>query len=344
MKKILVSVSIIAAVAAVVVGATTAFFSDTETSVGNTFTAGAIDLTIDSHATYNGQSWATSTWELKDLNPTSDKFFNFTDVKPGDSGENTISLHVLNNDAWVCAAVSNLANAENGCTEPESDVNSGNDKTCGNPGVGEGELQNNLVFTIWKDDGVSPTSPEGKCDNIHQPNEPILLSGHPVNGVLPVYDSTTGGGPLAGGQTSCLGVAWNLPAATGNEVQTDSMTGDISFNVVQSRNNADFRCIPPKPITRVDRTQTGFGDGGWAGWSCPAGTHAVGGGIDSSDHPVGGNGVAAPSAPAVDGFNYPVYPHYTYSSGAGETGYVVHDFPGDGFGNTISFHVDCQDN
>ena len=46
MKKILISLSIIAAVAAVVVYGTTAFFSDTETAIGNTFSAGTIDKAI----------------------------------------------------------------------------------------------------------------------------------------------------------------------------------------------------------------------------------------------------------------------------------------------------------
>ena len=50
MKKIILSLSVIAVAAAVVVGATTAFFSDTETSTGNTFTAGSIDLKIDNSA------------------------------------------------------------------------------------------------------------------------------------------------------------------------------------------------------------------------------------------------------------------------------------------------------
>ncbi len=100
MKKILISVSIIAGVAAIVVGATTAFFSDTETSTGNTFTAGAIDLTVDSQASYNGQSVAEATWTATDLG-AEHKFFNFADVKPGDSGENTISLHVNDKDAWL---------------------------------------------------------------------------------------------------------------------------------------------------------------------------------------------------------------------------------------------------
>lgn len=117
--------------------------------------------------------------------------------------------------------------------------------------------------------------------------------------------------------------------------------GDIEFYAVQSRNNVDFRCVQPE-ITRIDREQIGFGDGGWAGWSCPAGTTAVGGGIVSSLHPVGGHGVAAPSAPAVGGFNYPTYPHYVY--GSGETGYVVYDLSDGTGGNVISFYVNCQTN
>ena len=38
----------------VISGATGAFFSDTETSQGNTFTAGAIDLLVDNESYYNG--------------------------------------------------------------------------------------------------------------------------------------------------------------------------------------------------------------------------------------------------------------------------------------------------
>ncbi|HMB65929.1 MAG TPA: TasA family protein, partial [Patescibacteria group bacterium] len=47
MKKILLSLSVIVAVAAVAVGATTAYFSDQAVSEGNTFSAGTLDLEID---------------------------------------------------------------------------------------------------------------------------------------------------------------------------------------------------------------------------------------------------------------------------------------------------------
>jgi len=47
MKKILLSIATLGVAGAVVIGGTTAIFSDSEVSTGNTFTAGAIDLQID---------------------------------------------------------------------------------------------------------------------------------------------------------------------------------------------------------------------------------------------------------------------------------------------------------
>lgn len=44
MKKILMSLTTISAMAALVIDATSAYFSDSETSTGNTFIAGTIDL------------------------------------------------------------------------------------------------------------------------------------------------------------------------------------------------------------------------------------------------------------------------------------------------------------
>lgn len=46
-KKILISLSVIGIVAAIAIGGTIAYFNDTETSTGNIFTAGALDLKVD---------------------------------------------------------------------------------------------------------------------------------------------------------------------------------------------------------------------------------------------------------------------------------------------------------
>ena len=54
MKKILISTSIIGVVAAAVIGITVAYFNDTETSTGNIFVAGDLDLKVDhKYAMYN---------------------------------------------------------------------------------------------------------------------------------------------------------------------------------------------------------------------------------------------------------------------------------------------------
>ena len=98
------------------------FFSDTETSTGNTFTAGAIDLTVDNESYVTGpdgelMASPNTSWELDDL--TGQLFFNFSDLKPGDIGEDTISLHVDSNDAYLCSAVQITDDSDQSCTEPE---------------------------------------------------------------------------------------------------------------------------------------------------------------------------------------------------------------------------------
>jgi predicted ribosomally synthesized peptide with SipW-like signal peptide len=47
MKKILLSLATIGVVGAIAAGATSAYFNDTETSVGNVFTAGTVDISVD---------------------------------------------------------------------------------------------------------------------------------------------------------------------------------------------------------------------------------------------------------------------------------------------------------
>jgi len=65
MKKILLSLGTLAVVGAIVAGATIAFYNDTETSTGNIFTAGSIDLKVDHLAqTYNGDDCETCSLSL----------------------------------------------------------------------------------------------------------------------------------------------------------------------------------------------------------------------------------------------------------------------------------------
>ena len=276
MKKILLSLSLIVFIGIVVAGATGAFFSDTETSTGNTFTAGAIDLKVDSEQHYNGNVcvaddgdgfiWegdadypvagteCDGTWEGTDLGAQT--FFNLTDVKPGDSGENTISLHVLNNDAWACVDVNLTKNNDNSSTEPELESGDVAENLSDDM---DGELAQNVYFTAWGDDG----------DNIWEVNEPPLFSNisGPASDVLggetyALADSVTNNGAvMTGDSTRYIGLAWCMGTQTvnqsgntitcdgasmGNGTQTDSMEASIAFRVEQARNNDQFVCSRPE--------------------------------------------------------------------------------------------------
>ncbi|MBI2034556.1 MAG: hypothetical protein HYT11_02365 [Candidatus Levybacteria bacterium] len=273
--KILLSGATIIAAAALVIGGTFAFFSDSETSTGNTFTAGAIDLQIDntSYATdpetgLLAFSQGTS-WELSDL--TIQKFFNFTDLKPGDIGEDTISVHVNNNDAWLCAAARVTDNSDQTCTEPET----ADDPSCGTGNSStNGDLADEVNFAFWKDDGDNVfENTQGVSGNA----ETLFLSG-PISGLgaqgqIALSDSSNtgpfGNTPVPGGSTSNIGKAWCFgtltPVTTANDAnadpvtrgstgftcngsgvdnaaQTDKVMGDLQFYATQSRNNDDFTC------------------------------------------------------------------------------------------------------
>src|SRR3989344_5752727 len=187
MKKILLSLSMIVFVGAVVIGATGAFFSDTETSTGNTFTAGAIDLGVDNHSYYNGRLNEGTTWRVDyDISDEGGRqFFNFSDLKPGNWGEDTISLHVNNNDSYLCADVTLTSNNDNDVTEPEDDEALENDTPSTDPDDDpwDGELANHIKWYWWADDGdnVFECVMEGdqgdeEC-NSQVPGSETLLSG-----------------------------------------------------------------------------------------------------------------------------------------------------------------------
>jgi len=278
MKKILLSLSILAFVGVVVVGATGAWFTNTETSQGNTFTAGIIDLKVDndSYVTNSeGQlvrSESTS-WDPSDL--LGKYFFKFSDLKPGDVGEDTISLHVQNNPAWACLDITVTETPENGQTTPELLVDS-------TAGVNEGELQNELNFVFWKDDGDNVLETD-EVNSIFWQDSIADISSSPT---LALADSEGGvlenGAPLTPGEDYYIGKAWcqgelSLDAKDpyyldtdnddnrgplergtgiscdgseiGNASQTDGVVADVEFSVTQSRHNEKFLCNPPQEGT-----------------------------------------------------------------------------------------------
>jgi len=283
MKKILKSILTIALVTTVVVGASQAFFSDTETSAGNTLDAGAIDLKIDNDSWYNGEWQDGMSWELDEL--AGHLFFNYYDLKPGDWGEDTISLHVYDNDAYICADVTLTSSEENDITEPESKLNDDGET---------GELAKEINFIWWADDGdnVLETKEEGSVvwsnlgDAWLNQAHTIALADSQVN----IWNPGKGPGPVTGGENYFIGKAWcygelamvPVPGDEGinpgensgihcngepvtNISQTDSATLDVSFTAVQSRHNEGFVCGSNRTVLRLENKTAGYvpilGDG-----------------------------------------------------------------------------------
>jgi len=104
-KKIILSLSVIGVVAAIAVGGTIAYFSDTETSVGNTFTAGTIDISLDPKG---GQAVKTVSGDL--------------DLKPSQTGwTKAMVTNVGTNPAEIWKHIGNVENREHGIVEPEQE-------------------------------------------------------------------------------------------------------------------------------------------------------------------------------------------------------------------------------
>ncbi len=91
--------------------------------------------------------------------------FTLEDVKPGDSGEVTVSLHVCDNPAWIYMNGELTANDENGQTEPEEDV----DETGGDPGEGDGELADAIRTTLWYDENCNNVLDRGDGETDSDP-------------------------------------------------------------------------------------------------------------------------------------------------------------------------------
>ena len=120
MKKILISLMSIALVIGLVGVGTMAYFSDTETSTGNTFTAGTLDLTVDG---------ANDPLLVK---------FTLTDLAPGSSGTITYVLaNVGSIDGYVDIQGVTVVNTEG--INPESETGDTNEP---------GELGANLLVTV----------------------------------------------------------------------------------------------------------------------------------------------------------------------------------------------------
>lgn len=270
-KRLLMSLAIIVFVAAAASGATGAFFSDSETSTGNVLAAGAIDLGIDNSSYYNGQFNQGTSWDL-DYNidastSTPRLFFNFNDLKPGDYGEDTISLHVLNNDAWLCADAVVTENDDTTCVEPEEDAEGPG--VCNNsiPAANaDGDLAQQIQFLYWADDG----------DNVLETNEATgvatssgIFGASQVGATssLAIVDSTHnlfgGTGPMTAtsapryiGKAWCFGSIAPAPLAQNAGTSTNPSLDNNGNGTAGEPADGGFTCTGAEGVTNAAQTDT----------------------------------------------------------------------------------------
>lgn len=206
---------------------------------------GGIRLSVAWYETYNGkfqeaQNASTETNATRVTDPDQVPYYvaeangpivTLGNVLPGDSGSVQIGLLAdrapeLPIEVWFRPVL--RANDENGVVEPEI-----RDAREDDPGDGssDGELAGATQVRFYKDDGII-----GGCDGEFWLTDTPISDRGPMDAVfddLEVGVNLTDDGCLAEGERRCFGFTWELPAGTGNHVQTDSVSFDLEFVAVE---------------------------------------------------------------------------------------------------------------
>lgn len=223
MRRILISLMTIALVGALIGGGVYAYFSDVETSTGNVFTAGTLNLNL-TDASDDGTESETATWV-------------FSDIAPGDTGgggagagltvSNTGSLN-----GYLDLSSITVANAEN--YDATTDEAEAADDADTSDATGGGELGANLLVQIWlDDDNDGVVDVDGSNNLLEESIYPAVAIGAPNPGVTGVLDSIAATYDLDellnAGNSTYIALLYDLPSATNNAVQGDSAT--LTFTV-----------------------------------------------------------------------------------------------------------------
>lgn len=201
MKRILISLMTIAVVGALVGGGIYAYFSDTETSTGNTFTAGTLDLNLD----------GGNTNVVK---------FTVDYVKPGDSGGATWTVaNVGNILGYLDLESISVSEAIGTTTDPElADEPTSSDTT---------QLGNYLLVHIFIDTNNNGSWDSGETDIFGTNAAPAAINTIAGSYALDLSLAASGG-------TNYITLLWSVGTATDNRIQGDSVTLNITFELQQN--------------------------------------------------------------------------------------------------------------
>ncbi len=169
-KKILASIVVIGLLGFALGWGTYSLFSDTETSSGNTFTAGTLDLKVDG----------------KD-DPNVVKYFDVGNVKPGDSGSQVIALSNTGTlDGTAKIHIKDVTNTEGANPEPETDTTE------------PGDLGTVLLITIQYD-----ANNDGDYDDAGE----TIVTSTPINSLNSLTNVL---GLLGAGASRNLKISWTV--------------------------------------------------------------------------------------------------------------------------------------
>jgi len=184
-------------------GGTFAYFSDTETSVSNTLTAGTLDLNI------NGGDIAVTTLSV-------------SDVAPGDSGSDNSTLANIG---------SLLGELDISTTEVTNTPGAGGTEYEG----GSGELGANAELAMYIDVDQSGDWSDGdiglKSDNTTYNNPAALEYAIFDNYASLSWNATENMSASAADDFMML---WRVPIGAGNDIQGDSVSVNITFVLEQT--------------------------------------------------------------------------------------------------------------
>lgn len=204
MRKIIYSLFIIGVAAAIVVGVTVAFFSDTEMSRGNTFSLGTVEISIN-----GALHWAES--------------FTWDNIEPGDSAEFTMIIKNEGDDpVKLWQLLKCLITNENGVIEPEGDwyatYNSGNAKN---------DIDTAIIYEMYIDGKLAIAKEAGiSLDKIKD----YYLGLKKLDpGAIPAESNI-----LLPGASITVVHRYFLPTATENWAQSDKLTFALELEARQT--------------------------------------------------------------------------------------------------------------
>ena len=219
---ILASILAITLVAMAVGAGTMAWYSDTETSVGNTLTAATMDLKIDRDPDGAVFQWVDDPWTPVMQVVYGGPIY----MKPGSS--DMVIVGILNTgtgdvEGLAGISIKNVVDAENGYAEPEPNDGSPN----------KGELSPYMQVKLWYGD-----KSEGK---IHAPEHSPLNPNDdwiPVKGWTPISAMSTeisapASTKMAQGEDDFWVIEFRVLGTAGNEIMTDTVTFDVEFSLNQ---------------------------------------------------------------------------------------------------------------